>query len=1014
MNDRPDGTVLVVGGGIGGIQSALNLSEAGYTVYIVESSPSIGGAMASLDKTFPTNDCAMCIMGPKMSECTRRKNIHMMTLAEVAEISGSAGDFRVLVRQKPRYVDPQKCIACGACAKVCPEKTDDAFNASMISRSAISIFFPQAVPACAYIDMSLCTRCGDCQKVCKAEAIDFEDRERYLTLHACAVVLSAGAVPFDPSPILPLNYRRLKNVITSFEFERILSASGPTKGRLIRPSDGKTPESIAFVLCAGSRDVSIGRGFCSGFCCMAALKEAVVAKEHAGQPLDVAIYGNDIRAFGKNFETFYQSAVDKHEVRIVRSKVFSIDKDENSENLNIVCMDENGGRHAKKAELAVLSVGLQASGSLDIFTKNNGVGVNADNFIATRPFSPVTTLQPGVFACGTAKGPKDIPETVSESFAASCESAILLRKCGPPVQSTRETISENPDIRLEPPRIGVFVCCCGSNIAGVADVDRIVKNIKKSQKDVVVCRSLLFSCSQDGLNRIRNAIVKHELNRVVVSSCSPHTHESIFREVVAEAGLNPYLFEMANIRNHCTWVHRENPEKATEKAEELTLMAIARARLLEPLHPYDVPVDSRALVVGGGISGMTAARALADMGFPVALVEQADQLGGLGRDVRKTIEGQDVGEFVNDLVHAVKNHPNIDVMTGARVVSSSGVAGDFSTAIDTGSEERVAIRHGATVLATGAQPCQPDIGEYLYGEDPRVVTQLSLEKTINDAPEKLDKLRTVVMIQCVGSRNEKRPYCSRVCCAEAIKNALELKKQNRKCEVVVLNRDIRSYGFLEHYYWKARQAGVRFVKFTPDSPPAVEVVERNFRKILEVDVKDALLNRNVRVDADLLVLSEGIVAQKGVEEISAVFGTAVDDFGFFMELHPKLEPVDTATPGIYICGLAHGPKLIDECIGQAKGAAMRAMTILSQETLRTEGVKAVMKPAGACRKCLTCLRVCPFNAVSVSNGKPEINPLACRGCGICAAECPAHAIDLLHYKDDQILAQCDIGANREI
>ncbi len=656
---------------------------------------------------------------------------------------------------------------------------------------------------------------------------------------------------------------------------------------------------------------------------------------------------------------------------------------------------------------------MQPSRALDALAKDAGVALNADGFVGTRPFSPVSTSRPGVFACGTAKGPKDIPETVSESFAASCESAILLRKDGgPPVRATRETVPENPDIRLEPPRIGVFVCRCGSNIAGVADVDKIVENVRKSQKDVAVCRSLLFACSQDGLDRIWNLIVKHELNRVVVSSCSPKTHEPIFREVVAEAGLNPYLFEMANIRNQCTWVHSQTPEKATEKAEELTLMAIARARHLEPVRGYDVPVDRKALVVGGGISGMTAARALADMGFPVALAEQTDELGGLARNIRKTIDGQDVGEYLNDLVHAVKSHPNIDVMTGVRVVASSGVAGDFSTSIDAGAEERIVIRHGVAVLATGAQAYRPDEGEYLYGRDPRVVTQLSLEKMLADAPEKLDRLKTVVMIQCVGSRNERRPYCSRVCCAEAIKNALELKRRNRKCEVVVLNRDIRSYGFMEHHYEKARREGVRFVKFTPDCQPSVEVVERNFRKILKVNVRDAVLNRNFRVDADLLVLSEGIVEQKGVDEISAIFGTSADDFGFFMELHPKLEPVDTATPGIYICGLAHGLKLIDECIGQAKAAAMRAMTILYQETLRAEEVKAAMKPAGACKKCLTCLRVCPFHAVSVSAGKPEINPLACRGCGICAAECPAHAIDLLHYKDNQILAQCDIGVNR--
>ena len=853
------------------------------------------------------------------------------------------------------------------------------------------------------LNCGYCSECYQCVDACLANAITCETHsekpvERQIEIGS--VILSSGSDAFDPSRYEEFyHYKSNPNVLTSLEFERILSASGPTMGHLVRPSDQKEPEKIAWLQCVGSRDTNkCGNGYCSSVCCMYAIKESMVAKEHAHGKLDCAIFNMDIRSFGKDYEKYYLRAKDKDGIRFVKSRIHSITDVGDTGNLKLRYADESGTIQEEIFDMVVLSVGLEVPESSVDLAKRLDIDLNKYNFVETDPFAPVSTSRQGVYTCGIFQGPKDIPSSVTEaSAAAGAAGAVLSAARGTDTKIRK--LPDKMDVSNEEPRIGVFVCNCGVNIAGVVDVNALEAYAKKLPQ-VAYATQNLFTCSQDSQEKMKEIIREHRLNRIVVAACTPKTHEVIFMETMEAVGINKYLFEMANIRNQNAWVHAKSPEIATQKAKNLVRMAVARAATLKQLEEKVIPVNKQALVIGGGIAGMNAALNLGRQGFKVVLAEKETEMGGMALKLHHTIEGADIQAYLKKLIKEVYSDKNIEVLTDAVITGFGGYKGNFTTQIEAGPQkEKRSVGHGVIIVATGAKEYQPN--EFLYGEDERIMTQVGLSDRL--AQKGAADLSSVVMIQCVGSRNDENPNCSRICCQNAVKNALSVKKQNPETQIYVLYRDIRTYGLLEDYYTDARKAGVIFIRFDSETPP---VVRRSDEGIF-VRVKDHILRKDIEIEADLLALSAGVVAED-TSGLSGIMKLARNPEGFFIEAHVKLRPVDMAGEGIFLCGTAHGPKLISEAIVQAQAAASRATTFLSKSEIKLSAITAKVD-TDHCVKCLTCVRSCPFS-VPVFNEKEkvvEIDEALCHGCGVCACVCPRQTIDLNYYEDEQIISKID-------
>jgi heterodisulfide reductase subunit A len=905
------------------------------------------------------------------------------------------------VKQQPRFVDEEKCTGCGVCAQYCPVTLPDPHNQNLTTYKAIDILYTQAIPSTFVVQPDYCLflnkkECKQCTRACQTGAINFDQKPEISEYEVGAVILTTGFKDVNPAKIISYGYQESANIVTGREFERISSASGPYGGKISRPSDLKKPQKIAFVQCAGSRTRGTGQQYCSSVCCKYAVKDAIVALEHEPD-LDITIFFMDMRMHGKGLEDFYERAK-KSGIKFVRSRVAEIKRVVDDEDLRIQYITEQGALHEETFNLVVLPMGLEPSAGNFSLARAAGIDLTNYGFCRADLFAPLNTSRAGIFAAGGFLGPMALPDSVTQaSGAAACAAELLTPTRGTII--AEKQFPEERSVGEEELRIGVFVCNCGKNIAGVVDVPEVTR-YSDSLGNVVVNVDNLYSCSQDTQELIKETVIRERLNRVVVAACTPRTHEPLFQETVREAGLNRCLLEMVNIRDQCSWV------------KDLVRMAVAKARSIEALSEPIIDVIPKALVIGGGLAGMTSALSLADQGFACVLLEKSEELGGNLRNLHYTLSGADPRSYLHELIAKVKSHRLITVHTQAAVERVNGFVGNFQTEITRGPEggkEQEELEHGIIILATGATPYRPD--EYLLGQNDRVLLLHEMEKKLATGEFIPGDRDNVVLIQCVGSRDETHSYCSSICCSMAIKNALTIKELNSRTQVYILYRDMRTYGFLEDYYTRAREQGIIFIRYELGRKPLVTAMEGGLR----VTVRDPLLGADITLDAAMLGLSTAIIPDRQ-GNLEAALPVPRSAEGFYLESHVQLKPVDSYVDGIYICGMAHFPKSIDESIAQAKAAAAKAVILLARGYVKAEPIVASCAEE-QCIGCSLCAAFCPYSAITISKKgkgkKAEIIVAACKGCGVCASYCPTKAISVGRFTDEQIYAQIEAFGLKE-
>ncbi len=905
-------------------------------------------------------------------------------------------------------MDIGKCINCGDCSEVCPVDLPDRFQTGFTTHKAAFKPAPRAIPNAYLIEKGhYCIDCRKCEEVCPTKAINLDETETYEQIRVGAVILALGYRLYDPSRAAEYGYGRYPNVITSLQYERLASRSGPTEGIVLRPSDNQFPKKIAWLQCVGSRDKE--HPYCSSICCMYATKEALLAKQRV-PGVECEIFMMDERAFSKEYNAYYERARDQFGVKYTRCRISGIKEDPKTHDLILDYQTEDGKLHESRFGLVVLSVGSEPPPKAKALAEKLGVDLNAYGFCETDKFEPLDTTRPGIFVCGAFATPKEIAETVIDASGAAARVMELLSGAER-VAPSRKPMPPERDVAGELPKVAVFVCECGQEVAGVVDVPAVVERAR-TLPDVVSAERVQYACLPEGMDQIRASLQKSGANRVVVAACTPRTHEALFQHILREVGLNPYLLEFVSIRDHCAWVHRQDPAGATRKAHELVRVGVARARTLEPVHKVRGDFQRSAVILGGGLAGMTAALAIADGGYDVYLVEKSNQLGGNLRHLYFTAEGPDPQRLLRQLIKDVECNPHIAVLKSSELVGFGGHVGNFRSVIATrknGQTVTQTVSHGVLIVATGAKEYRGQ--QYLFGQDPRVITQLDLEKRIAESPDMAHSLNTIVMIQCVRGPEPESDYCSRTCCTNTMKNAIRIKQLNPDCQIYVLYKDLITYGHREEFYTEARRRGVIFMRYDEDKRPMVRVVNEE----LQVIVTEPILGEQIIIKPDLVALSMATVPADTNPQLARLLGVPLSREGFFMEAHLKLRPMDFIDEGIFLCGLAHYPKFIEEAISHALATAGRALSILAKPALEVGGVVASVDES-KCVACLTCVRTCPFDVPVVDpervgnggiKGAAYIDPALCQGCGTCTAECPANAIQLTHYRDDQLVL-CDM------
>jgi heterodisulfide reductase subunit A len=1030
--DRPNlqpkpAVAMVIGGGIGGMRAALDLADAGIKVYLVENTPCLGGRVAQLGFMFPQHDCVLCrgtsdhgygctrpSISPAYIQHNRHPNIEIMTDTQVIDIAGQAGDFSVSLRQEPRYVDPARCIDCGYCAEVCPVDLPDSYQQGLAFHKAIYKVAARAAPDAYVIERGdYCDDCGKCVEVCPSRAINLNDHPRFTSVGVGAIILALGFQAYDPSELEEFGYGNYPDVLQAMDYERLASRSGPTEGALLRPSNNQQPHSIAWLQCIGSRDQK--NAYCSSICCMYATKEAILAKQRLGKDVDCHIFIMDERAFNKEYSAYFARARQEYGVRYTHCRVSAIQEDPLTHELILSYAEPGGQLRQERVEMAILATGLQPPSSAKHFTDLLDLELNEYGFCRTDKFTPLQTSHSGVYVCGAFSSPKEISETILDASGAAAEVMRLLNERLNTYPVTREwpflasnNLPPERDVAEEAPKVGVYVCSCGGTIGEALDLAGVAGQAAHFE-GVASARVVEFACFPETIQQIQEDIQKNQLNRVVIAACSNRTHDSLFQRAVRQVGLNPYLVELVNLKAQCSRVHRWQSELANRKALELVRIATGRVLLNQAVHKKMHRCRPSVLVIGGGVAGMTAALAIADSGYQVHLVERSEVLGGNLQNIYYVAEGYNPRRLGRDLINRVRAHQNIRALTRTEVIRSEGHAGFFRSDLQTtnpnGSHETFRIEHGVTIVATGGR----EGNWHPWLSIPKVITQQQLEEKIIHNPKEIAAAKDIVMIQCVQPPGVK-PYCSRVCCTNTIKNAIRLKLFNPGCNVSILYKNIVTYGFREEFYNEARKLGVVFIRYNDDDPPSVEDTGDEVR----VRVRDLALNRWLNLRADLVPLSMSIVPAEGNRQLAEMLGVPLSSEGFFQEAQMKLRPMDFMREGIFLAGMAHYPKFIEESISQALAAAARALTLLSQgDSLYLGGVVAEVDP-NKCVGCLTCTRTCPFGIPKVIQeegrqgvgglgGAAFIDAAQCQGCGTCTGECPANAIQLVNYTDEQIM-----------
>ncbi len=985
--------VLIIGGGIAGIQASLDLADMGYKVHLVEKTPSIGGVMAQLDKTFPTNDCSICILAPKMVEVARHPNINLMTYSELNSVKEIKNGFKVIINKLARYVNTDKCTGCRQCFETCPIEIPNEYEMGLKNRKAIYILFPQAVPNIATIDKKNCINCGACEKRCKANAIEYEQKSENIELMVSSIIVATGFELLDPSGITRYGYGKFKNVMTSLEYERMMSASGPTRGHVLRLSDGKKPRSITFIQCVGSRNINHAK-YCSKVCCMYSTKESIITKEHYPE-MEIHILYNDIRASGKGFFEFIQRAKNEYDIKYIKALPGSIDEDPITNNLFIQYEDLNSGQYREiESELVILAPAMIPKYNAQQLIEKLGIEANDYGYIKTN--SPLETIKKGIYIVGAASGPKDIPESVAEASGGAAKAAINTLEITESIEKTSELTNQN---NFKTPRIGVFVCWCGSNIGGIIDIKKVV-DYAKTLPNVEYVMDNLYTCSGDTQDIIKEKIKEHDLNRVIVSSCTPSTHEELFRKTCEEGGLNPYLFDLANIREQCSWVHMHEPLKATEKAKDIIRMYVNRVQYSEPQTKLEINVNQSSLVIGGGLAGLTAAKIIAEKGFKVHLIEKSSQLGGFTNNLHSIYAlKESPQQFITKLINEIKNNSSINIYQSTLIKEVKGSIGNFSVKLDINGSEKDIIA-GTVIVATGSKVSKPN-GLLGYGEWDNVINLEELELLLKQ--EKIKQPERIAFIQCANSRlDEGNTHCSSICCLMSLKNANKIKNKYPKSEIFIFYRDISIFGQEEEFYREVRQ-NCNFINY--DNIKDFNI-SRTRNNEIELELKLPNSSEILKNTFDRIVLATAILPNEDNIDLNKLFKIPLAYNGFFLEAHVKHRPLDFATEGIYLAGSCQSPKNMKESIAQACGAASRALIPLINGKVKGEAIIAEVDP-DRCVACEICTLECPYGAPSIvtdedGNLKSAINPVLCKGCGVCAAGCPVGAITMKHFTDEQI------------